>query len=257
VAWLEERGQLEIGRKLFDETVAAMEPLANCDEVDLRIVADEPHLLALPRPLLNRSGIFLIQGGWSMSVSTDSRPAEPVTLPSHPTILVVNPDPYPDVPFGGADHANDLRDLLRGEDYDLGSMEKMIEVRTWQELKKAVAAGPFDVVYYYGPAESDGDGTRLAFEADGGGGPDLRSVSSLAKRLRSMQPAPKLACVNCCLGDRGGRLGIGSQLGSFIPSVITSRTTIRPPAAQKQARSLFRQLLLDSVPPHEAVASLH
>ena len=114
-AWLDERGQLEIGRKLFEETFGGLEPLAGCDAVDLRIVADEEHLLRLPWPLLNRRGILLIHEAWSMSFSADTQPMQPVTLASHPHVLIVNPDPYPDLPTGGADHANDLRALLRGD----------------------------------------------------------------------------------------------------------------------------------------------
>ena len=48
LAWFEERGQLEIGRKLFEETVGRLEPLANCDQVDLRIVTDDETCCVCP-----------------------------------------------------------------------------------------------------------------------------------------------------------------------------------------------------------------
>jgi len=139
----------------------------------------------------------------------------------------------------------------------LGSPEKLVEVRTWKELTAAVAAKSFDVIYYYGHGKGDMDRTRLLFETQGSGDAEPRSTSDFANLLRKMNPTPALAYVNCCRGDSSGLLGIGNQLGSFIPSVVTNRTVASVAAARKQACSFLRQVLLDSVPPHEAVASLY
>lgn len=257
LAWFEERGQLEIGRKLFDETAGRIPPLASRDQVDLRIVTDDEHLMRVPWPLLNRRGIFLIHEAWSTSLSTRTGPMQEVTLPSRPNVLVINPDPYPDTPTGGAEHLNDLRALLSGEDYDLGSPEQMVEIQTWKDLKAAVSAKPFDVVYYYGHGEDDMDRTRLIFQRSGDGAAEPHSIPELARVLRTMNPSPTLVYVNCCHGDSAGLLGIGNQLGRFVPSVVTNRTVARIAAAQKQACAFFRQVLLDSVPPHDAAASLY
>ena len=251
-SWLTEHGLLEIGRKLFDETVGRINGVADRDQLDLRLVSDDEHLMKLPWPLINRRGVFLIHESWTVSLSTQVTSLESVILPSHPRILAVIPDPDPAAPTDAAAHVNDLRSLLQGESYDLGTPEKFAEVRNWNDLEQVVSTQSFDIVYYFG----QGDGTRLSFE-NSTGGSDIRLASAFADLLRNMKPRPKLAYMNCIGADAGGLLGIGHQMAAIVPSVVSNRTVLRSMIARRQACSFFRMVLLDSIAPHDAASSIY
>ena len=255
-SWFDESAQLAIGRKLFDETIGRIDAVARREAVDLRIATEDEHLRRLPWPLLNRRGIFLVHEAWTTSLTLISRAMRAATLPSHPDILMIAPDPYPDRPTEAAAHASDLRTLLRDADYALGAPDKFVEVRTWDELQRATSSRSFDVVYFYGHAIDQSGVPRLVFASTDGGSAELRPVVEFAQLLRRMNPRPALVCVNSLLHDSGHLLGVGNQLGSFLPCVITNRVDTRPAVARKQACALFRQVLLDAMPPEQAVLGL-
>lgn len=93
----DERGQLEIGRFLYQQLFASLDArkkrrLRDADEVALRVVTSEEHIARLPWVLLADEGIFLSTVGWSVAVSgkPESRNIE---LPPSPRILVIAPEP--------------------------------------------------------------------------------------------------------------------------------------------------------------------
>lgn len=255
-AWFDEAAQLAIGRKLFDETVGRIDAVARREAVDLRIETDDQHLRRLPWPLLNRRGIFLMHEAWTTSLTLRAGTLPTATLPTRPEILVIAPDPYPDRPTDGADHANDLRTLLREADQALGLPDRFVEVRTWDELQQTLAERSFDVVYFYGHAVEQSGAARLVFVSADGGTADLRPVVEFAQLLRKMNPRPVLLYVNSKLGDTGHLLGVGNQLGSFLPCVIANRVAARHAVARKQACSFFREVIVNAVPPGQAVMEL-
>ena len=119
---------------------------------------------------------------------------------------------------------------------DLAADGNFVVVRQWQELVQAVERGPFDVVYYFGPSRRTLDQVSLVFEAGEGRGEDPHSAVELANVLRRLKQPPRLAVLNTTQPDSPGLLGLGRQLGSFIPSVITQRRAL---AALELARWLL------------------
>jgi hypothetical protein len=67
---------------------------------------------------------------------------------------------------------------------------------------------------------------------------------------------PSLVYVNCCMGETGGVLGVGRQLSSFIPAVVTNCTSAYIQAARAQAMTFWREALIEGAAPHEAVAAV-
>jgi hypothetical protein len=67
----------------------------------------------------------------------------------------------------------------------------------------------------------------------------------------------RLAYINCCLGDAGGFLGAGRQLGACVPAVVTNRTIAMIGAARAQALEFWEQVLLKGLAPHQAIQRLY
>ena len=113
-----------------------------------------------------------------------------------------------------------------------------------------------EIVYYYGHGVGNEDRTRLLFADDAGAAREV-PVADLALCLRRMPRPPLMVYVNCCLGDAAGFLGVGRQVGDFVPAVLTNRTVATIQAAQAQAMAFWESVLLRGVPPHLATARLY
>ncbi len=98
--------------------------------------------------------------------------------------------------------------------------------------------------------------SRLVFADKNGKRLDV-SVADVAQCLRQVDKPPAVAYVNCCLGDAGGLLGAGWQLGDVVPAVVTNRTMARVSASQVQARHFWRAVLLEGRAPHKAVSEMY
>ena len=64
----EERGQVTLGKYLWDETLGKLDRYAALSDVDLRILTDDEHLASLPWPLLMRGEVFVTTDGWTISL---------------------------------------------------------------------------------------------------------------------------------------------------------------------------------------------
>ncbi len=257
----DERVQLELGQYLYDQTLGGLpekeqDHLRQAKGLDLRILCDNEWIAGLPWNLLADRGIFRCTTGWSVSVARRSEnPAR--ELPPSPRLLVVAPRPAGLADTKAKDHLEDLEDMLSSHD-PLLSFDNHIRVAgTWEDFVRLVEEFKPQLVYYYGHGEGDGKRTRLILAEEKTRKPVDKPMDDFALCLRNMEKPPLLVYVNCCLGDAGGFLGAGMQLGAFVPAVITNRATAYITTAQSQAMALWKNILLRAVPPHRAVATLY
>ncbi|MGA9768600.1 MAG: hypothetical protein WBV94_06150 [Blastocatellia bacterium] len=264
-----ERGQLEIGQHLHAQTIGKLAPdkfrdsrndrSATDKGIEIRIVTDDEHVARLPWSLLADRGVFLSTAGWSVALSrqSESRACE---LPPSPKILAIMPEPVSigsDIPPTNAkQHLDKLEEMLSAANSLHRVGDKLQVAQTWSEFEQKVDAFQPDIIYYYGHGVGDITRTHLVF-ADSSKRREDRPMVDFATRLRNLgRNAPRLAYINCCMGEAGGFLGAGWQLGDFIPAVITNFSRANPDAAQAQGLALWRSILLEGNAPHIAIAEM-
>jgi hypothetical protein len=262
--FFKERGQFEIGSYLFGQLFnnlkeSEREQLRDGNtRVDLRIISDDENLSNLPWPLLNDMGRFVAATGWSVSLSPVHKEREPVELSPSPRILIVMPEPSGEWPDTRAEtHLRDLEKLLSGIN-NLHTLDNSLYlVKTWEEFNQKIYEVKPDILYFYGHGHSEGGTSQLIFAKGEGNLPIHVSASEFTNLLRNLGTnAPALVYINCCLGDAGGLLGIGMQLRQVVPVVITNCSKVYVDNAQVQALDIWRSILINSLPPHEAVAAM-
>lgn len=259
----DERGQLELGQFLYGQLFGGLDSTTlrslRDEHVEVRIVTDDEHVGRLPWVLLASNGVFLSRietSGWSVALST-GRPVSDCELPPSPQLLFVMPEPKAQPPTGATHHLESLEKLLSGANRRHAQGYNLKVVKTWDEFAEASRSFKPDVVYFYGHGSGDLQKSSLVFETADQRGTVLKPVADFANCLRQANgEAPLVAYVNCCLGDAGGLLGVGWQLGDFIPAVITNCTYARISAAQAQAKLLLRSLLIKAEAPHIAVSRM-
>jgi hypothetical protein len=255
----EESGQSAIGRHLFQETLGRLpsreRPRGWTSGVDLRIRSEDTFALALPWVLLADGARFLVNSGWSVSFETQRKLALG-RLPPSPRMLILAPTPA-HLPDTEADaHLTELDAVLRECDPLLQIGENIAVTHDWASFVGAATAQHWDLFYYYGHATGDGSKTRLLIDGKGERFAET-PVANLADALANMPGGPPaLAYVNCCQGDAGGHLGVGSTLGQVVCAVLTNRTIAEIEVARRQALELWRMLILEGAPPHDAVSRL-
>ena len=243
-AWFDERGQLELGRHLYQQLFDKQAPE---NKAELFIISDDEHINHLPWILLAHQGLFLNLVGWSIVLSSEQS-FDDIELFLSPRLLIVAPDPLADCPTRATEHLHNLEKLLTEADSTL----KPVIVSTWQDFIQAVRTQPPEMLYYYGHGVSDeGFSTHLVFADENNQRLDIPVVDLIP--LLSKKP-PRLAYFNCCFGDTGGLLGVGKQLSRFVPAVLTNRTAAIIDTAQAQALSFWQAILLEGIAPHEALA---
>ena len=259
----DERGQLEIGKVLYEQTLKKAYPnsLPSDGDVFLRIHTDDEQMARLPWVLLSPGGRFLVQGGWSVALNSCNRPPADCLLPSCPRLLCIVPQPKDVGPTRATEHLEELEKKLSLFFPELTRGDGLQTVCDWEGFKsKAVEFKPHAIYYYgHGIARQTGASTRLLFENPDDGKADDRPASDFARVLGDLEKKPMLVYVNCCHGDAGGLLGLGRQLEGEhgIPAAITNRTAAYVPEARAQALFLWERLLLYGDPPHVALASLY
>ncbi len=250
----EERGQFEIGRFLYSNTLGKLGNGQITDELDLRIITDDEFIGQLPWPLLSQDGIFLVNKGWAISMiaCTELRDIE---LAPSPIIVVVAPEPNSLARTDRDQHLNQLQQVLRKHNPKMVSPQNLILVYTWEEFEMAIEGNVIDVVYYYGHGEGNQNRSRLLFESTENDQVLNIAAGELATCFRGAKRLPSLVYINCCHGDAGGFIGVGRKLGAFIPCVVTNRTAATVKAATVQALMFWEHVLIQGVKPHIAVAS--
>ncbi|MCP4655650.1 MAG: hypothetical protein GY856_09550 [bacterium] len=257
----DERGQLDLGRYLYAQTIGKSglteRDLPTEADIQIRIVTDDEHIARLPWVLLARASTFLCATGWSVALSRTLEGGA-VELPPSPRMLIAIPQPADIEPTEAAPHLEKLEELLSAADHRYYQDRNLRVAHTWEDFGRLAAEFQPQIFYYYGHGISDGHTTRLRFARG-----DRRRrfdvpVVDLAQHFRQAADGPPLlAYVNCCHGDAGGLLGAGRTLSEIIPAVLTNRTVAFIAAAQAQATEFWRALLLDGEAPHQAVASMH
>ncbi len=266
-----ERGQLDVGHHLFSETFKVLSGRElrrlRGENIDLRVVTDDEHIMRLPWSLIADGGIFLSTSGWSVSLSAAASDCKDYTLPPSPKILVITPkapnwqETIPD------QHVAELEERLSGANHLHKQGRHLRWVTTWEETLNELRNFQPHIIYYYGHGMGDFNSSELVFTSAISKGdrppgePQLREklvpAADFASAIRRLgDNTPLLAYINCCLGDAGGLLGVGRQLSEVIPAVVTNCTTAYREAAQKQALAFLKGTLLDGLSPHEAVSSI-
>ena len=256
----DERGQLEIGQFLYDQTFGALDAATlrglQDEPVEVRIVTNDEHIARLPWVLLSSKGIFLSTTGWSVALSSGQLGGE-CELPPSPRLLFVMPEAAAYPATGAAQHLEALEDLLSRANHRHTQGLNLRVVKTWEDFIEASESFRPHVVYFYGHGIGDLSSSSLIFTTGSNQKLVEKSIADVANCLRQANDETvRLAYINCCLGDAGGLLGVGRQLGDFIPAVITNCTYARTDAAQAQAETLLRSILINGAPPHAAIANM-
>lgn len=258
--FFDERGQLDLGRHLYAQTMGQLPQqlqaqIHQTNVVDVRIVTSDEHLLRLPWPLLADRGIFLCTDKWTVTLAADATVAD-CELPPSPRILVVAPQPAGIALTHADQHLEQVTELLSTRDPLLTWGQNLRRVHTWSEFKTALNEFAPQIIYYYGHGVGGEDRARLLFANDTGARLEV-PVADFALCLRHMAKPPLIVYANCCLGDAAGFLGVGRQLADFVPVVLTNRTVVTIQAAQAQALAFWESVLLRGMPPHLAIAKLY
>ena len=242
--WFDERGQLELGKHLYQQLFAEQKPDKNAD---CRIISEDEHICRLPWVLMAYRGVFLSMSGWSVALSHHDD-CQDWELPPSPRILIVAPQPDEVAETDANNHIEALSSLLTSAD----STYQPVIVETWDDFKTELKNNPH-ILYYYGHGEGDAYRTFLLF-ADNDNQRLDKPVADLLPLLR--KHPPYIAYINCCYRDAGGSLGVGKQLSNIIPTVVTNRTVALIEAAQVQAMAFWKAVLLDDIAPHKAVSEV-
>lgn len=247
---LEERGQLEVGKYLWDQTFGKIMknyPDVNNDkiEVDISIVTDDEFIIKLPWTLLYYDHKFISQCNCHIFYSCSREYTGPV-FKLTPGILIIAPEThYRGQPVYASGHIQTLKSIF-GKDN--------VSVITTLEECTAIKPGEYSTVYFYGHGVYDGRKTRLLFEHKSNGFEDV-TIPDLVRCIKPCEP--KILYINCCYGDAGGALGIGMQFRQFVPAVITNRTKAPVDVSKKYAEAILKEILLNDTPPHKAVQKMY
>ncbi|HKV39013.1 MAG TPA: hypothetical protein VJX67_07360 [Blastocatellia bacterium] len=253
---MDERGQRELGNYLHDQLFAngASPPLitSNDGAVDMRIIASDEHILRLPWMLLANSSGFLSARGWAVSFAAQAEYGR-CSLPEAPRILVAMPQPKGVSSTGGPAHLKELEPIFNQRSRSISSKGHNLQVvTTWENFRTMIFNYRPEIIYLYGHGLGGLSSSRLLFASSDERALEV-TIADVADCIRAARLCPKLIYLNCCKGDAGGLLGAGHQLRDLSPAVITNFTSADINAAKAQGLSLFRSILLDGHPPHEAM----
>jgi len=260
--WLDDRGQLLLGSYLFDQI---FQPLTESQrvrlrsaEVEVRIVAnDDEHLARLPWAILAEGEVFLTAANWSVALSASEEECIDCMLPPSPRLLMVTPQPTGWADTEAAEHIAELELMLAVVNPLHAKGKSFRVVESWEDFKSALISFRPHIVYFYGHGTADENASRLVFAAAAGNAPLLVPAVDFAALLRSLDvDRPIIAYINCCKGEVGGLLGVGLQLRGFIPAVITNSTVARVDAAREQAKTVWKNILINGSSPHQAMISM-
>jgi|UPI00036420B2 hypothetical protein len=249
---LDERALQRIGDYLYAQSLDrfGIATSHRWQETDLRIVSEDEWIIGLPWNLLYHFNAFLCAGGMGVAMAR-SACVEAVVLPPLPRLLIIAPQVRGMVDTDAEQHIAALLKQLADASSLLRVAKHVRRITRWTAFVDACEGdAPPDLIYYYGHGSSEHQSSRLHFEDE------TRAVADMAWQLERMAQPPRFAYINCCLGDAGGLLGAGVQLGRVVPAVLTNRTMAQIAAAQQQAMLLWTSMLLHGAAPHKAVADV-
>jgi hypothetical protein len=142
----DERGQLELGRYLYAQTIAALQdPPAPEEAARVRVITRDEHIARLPWVLLARDTHFLAMTGWSMAVSPGLE-GSAQELPASPSLLLVMPEPADVAPTQAIAHLEELEELLSASDHHFIRGQHLSVVHDWEAFEAALAAQHHDEI---------------------------------------------------------------------------------------------------------------
>jgi hypothetical protein len=202
---------------------------------------------------------------WIATLSM-GRMTRTVPFPWCPRILAAIPEPAT-----GGDKTDGERhwqkiesDMLTGAypKQPGGLLDLVKTAKTWQAFHSALTKDePPDVVYFYGHARRRGKETQLAFERQDN--PNIAewiattTLGEACKLAAEQGRRPAVFFANCCQGDSEIASGIGTQVGPYANSVITSRTFSIVTDAQIIGQALLWRIVLEGMPPHLALLDFY
>ena len=199
--------------------------------------------------------VFLAHRPCAIYLSGEELKGEYV-LPVNLRLMVVAPQPAGLEKTGAPDHLRALKKELERYDTRLTSKEWWMEVDTWELFMDRLQTYKPHLIYYYGHGVGDEDTVRLCFAEGVRRKRKDVPVLDFATELRKLKSVPLLVYVNCCQGAAGGILGVGPQLCSTVPAVVTNRAVADVAAAQAQATAFWLGILCEGQAPHQAIADL-
>jgi len=256
-----ERIQLDLGMYLYQQTIGSLpeseqERLTNEQDIELRIITDDEWIANIPWNLIADKGKFKCTIGWSVALSSKITD-QTFELPPSPRLLIVAPQPTNESETKAQDHIEGLENMLSIHDPLLSLDNNIKVVDTWEDYIQEVKNFHPQVVYYYGHCTYENGTTRIIFAQNTTNKKIEKSIYDFALCLKQMEKPPLLIYVNCCQGNASGFFEAGMTLGDFIPAVITNRTVAYISIAQKQAISIWKNILLKAFAPHNALTFLN
>ncbi len=140
-----------------------------------------------------------------------------------------------------APHIEALESRLAACDHHFLRGQHLRVASTWEDFIMMLQEFEPQIIYYYGHISGEPHAPGLYF----------------AHCLSKLNCPPCLVYVNCCHGDTGELPELARELEELVPAVITSSMSASVDMAQKQALALWDSILLQGIPPHNAVANLY
>ncbi|MCP4346422.1 MAG: hypothetical protein GY795_12950 [Desulfobacterales bacterium] len=246
----DERGQLELGKYLFQQVFKNVEPKLikslkdESEKTEIRIISHDEHICRLPWVLLaDEQGNFLSALNCTVSLAgdTDCRDCE---LPSSTKILFAMPHLTGEKKEEAEYHLKQLENMLSHADHrhKRGRNLKVIVIVTLEDFKKQTEEFKPDIIYYY----------------DHRTGKHLKrwdiSIANITECLRKLPKAPLIAYLNCCYGGADVVYREGIRLREFIPVVVINRTIAK---IDVQAMAFWRCTLTEGLTPLETMNEIH
>jgi hypothetical protein len=206
--------------------------------VRVRLHTDAPELANFPWAEATWEGNLLRDHGWTFELINDktlhnlpnTTPGSPVVELKAPCpVLMIAPSTAPDAE--GHHRAVEERLKRAWPSYH----EPPQRVVTWKALEQAWERRKPRIVYYYGPAESDGK--TLTLSLDGPQGIDRRPVSELAQLWQADPPQ----IVFCNLV--GEQVSSGMALSELNVSLAITQNGVDPAEARRAALAWLYELL--------------
>lgn len=188
--------------------------------------------------------------------------ATQVRFPSTPRILIAAPRVERMGETEASSHLEDLfRDLpsayLNGQDRNCALIRV---VRKWGAFHDLLTTGEFSphVIYFYGHGRSGSGRTELMFERSGDEWGEPVSVGTLRRTLEmAVGSRPHLLFANCCDGEADAANGLGVAVADLVDVLLTHRGKAVVEDARRMGTSLMRRIVLEQIPPHQAMLDFY
>ncbi len=225
------------------------------DRVELRIMAEDEHIMGLPWSILAYGGVFLMTSGWRISMASTTRLMN-CKLTESPKIVIIAPEPAGMEKTRADSHLEDLEFRLSAHNQRFSTGYNIKVVASWEHFRDALYTFQPQIIYFYGHHVQRENRTCLVFSTPGAQKPEEHSLEAFAKCLHDVGDPPRMVYLNFSAGSMKGALDASRYLGGFIPVIITNHHDTDIEIAQSQALKFWTRVLLDGQPPNVATAAI-